>query len=288
MPIDLDAAEGFLAATARILDRRRFERHFRGGAAAPVRDAVAAYRTADGGFGHGLEPDGRTPGAQPPAIALALRVLDEADAWDAVLVAGACDWLAAHAPEAGGALFVAPGVDGWPHAPWWAPEPGGPPNLITTGPAAGVLLARGTEHPWLPRAAAWLHEAIDALRDAHPYEVRGALDFLAHAPDRARAGAQVARLEALVRERGLVALDPHAEGETHGPLDFAPRPDAPARAWFDEATIAVHLDALEAAQGGDGGWSFDWLAWSPVAAAEWRGAVTVDALLTLRAYGRLG
>ena len=54
---DLDAAAQFLAANARVLDRRRFERLFSGGDARPVRDGVAAFRNADGGFGHALEPD---------------------------------------------------------------------------------------------------------------------------------------------------------------------------------------------------------------------------------------
>ena len=98
---DLDLAEQFLAAQGRILDRRRFERLFRGGDAAPVRDAVAAYRNADGGFGHGLEPDGRTPGTQPAATEQALRILDQADAWDEELARGACDQLQAAAPPRG-------------------------------------------------------------------------------------------------------------------------------------------------------------------------------------------
>jgi hypothetical protein len=116
---DLDLAQQFLAARGRILDRRRFERLFLGGDAAPVRDAVAAYRNADGGFGHGLEPDGRTPGSQPAATEQALRVLHQADAWDDELVRGACDQLQATAPAEGGAVFVAPNVEGWPAAPWW-------------------------------------------------------------------------------------------------------------------------------------------------------------------------
>src|SRR3954454_19674805 len=103
---DLDAAEQFIAATARVLDRRRFERLFRDGEAGPVRDAVAAYANPDGGFGHALEPDGRGPGSQPPAIALALRVLDEAGAWDDALVARTCDWLQRTAPAEGGTIFV--------------------------------------------------------------------------------------------------------------------------------------------------------------------------------------
>src|SRR6266568_4427233 len=99
---DIDAAVRFLAANARVLERRRFERLFAGGDAGPVRDAVAAYRNADGGFGHGLEPDGRCPASQPAAIEQALSILDQAGAWDTGLVTGACDWLQANAPAAGG------------------------------------------------------------------------------------------------------------------------------------------------------------------------------------------
>jgi hypothetical protein len=51
-PPDVDAAVRFLASNGRVLDRRRYERLFLGGAARPVRDAVAAYRNPDGGFGH--------------------------------------------------------------------------------------------------------------------------------------------------------------------------------------------------------------------------------------------
>jgi hypothetical protein len=58
-----------------------------------------------------LEPDGRTPASQPPAVGMALRTLDEADAWDEELVEGVCKWLAADAPDEGGASFVEPTVE---------------------------------------------------------------------------------------------------------------------------------------------------------------------------------
>ena len=95
---DFNAAVAFIAANARVLDRRRFQRLFEDGPVAPVRDAVAAYRNDDGGFGHALEPDCRAPGSQPAAAEMALRILDETDAWDEDLVRGACDWLTAVAP----------------------------------------------------------------------------------------------------------------------------------------------------------------------------------------------
>jgi hypothetical protein len=284
---DIDAAAGFLAGNARVLDRRRFERLFSGGDARPVRDAVAAFRNSDGGFGHALEPDGRTPASQPAAIAIALGTLDEADAWDEELVVGACEWLAANAPAEGGVSFVEPTVEGWPHAPWWVAEEGHPASLLTTGQTAGTLHARGVVHTWLDGATDLLWQRIDALEDPGPYGFRGVLKFLQHVPDRRRAELAFEGVGRLLLDRNMVALDPDAEGEVHTPLDFAPNPDSIARGVFDEATIEAHLDHLAEAQADDGGWTFNWQAWSPVAASEWRGSVTVDALRTLRANGHL-
>jgi hypothetical protein len=284
---DVDAAARFLAGNARVLDRRRFERLFSDGDARSVRDAVAAFRNSDGGFGHALEPDGRTPASQPAAVAMALRTLDEADAWDEELVAGACEWLAANAAPEGGAPFVEPTVEGWPRAPWWEAEEGRPASLTTTGDIAATLYARHVESRWLDDATALLWRRIDELDDPGPYAFRGVLKFLQHEPDRARAEQAFERVGRLLFDRDAVALDPGAEGEVHTPLDFAPNPDSIARRLFDEATIEAHLDHLAGSQAEDGGWTFNWLAWSPVAASEWRGSRTVDALRTLRANGRL-
>ena len=150
---DFNAAAAFVAANARVLDRRRFQRLFEDGPAAQVRDAVAAYRNDDGGFGHALEPDCRAPGSQPAAAAMALHIMDETDVWDEDLVRGACDWLAAVAPAEGGAAFVEATLEGWPHAPWWVPEEGHPASLVATGMIAGTLYARSVSHPWLDGAA---------------------------------------------------------------------------------------------------------------------------------------
>jgi hypothetical protein len=280
---DLDLAEQFLAAQGRILDRRRFERLFRDGDAAPVIAAVAAYRNADGGFGHALEPDGRTPFSQPAATEQALRILDQADAWDDALAHAALDHLQATAPAEGGASFVAAGVEGWPHAPWWQPQDGA--SLATTGQILGTLHARGVEHPWTERAAELVWERINGLGEPGPYELYGALRFLDHVPDRQRAQQALGPVEGAVRR--VVTLDPEATGEVHGPLGFAPRPDSIARPLFDDAVIAAHLDHLAAGQREDGGWTFNWPAWSPAQEADWRGCLTVDALDTLRRNERM-
>jgi hypothetical protein len=269
-----------------VVDRRRFQRMFGDGGAAPVRDAVAAYRNDDGGLGHALEPDCRAPGSQPLAVDMGLRILDETDAWDEDLVLGACGWLAAAAPDEGGAAFAEPTISGWPHAPWWVPEEGHPASLIATGLIAGTLHARGVSHPWLDRATEVMWNRIGALTEPSGYDMFGVLRFLQHVPDRDRAGEAFVRVGPLITERKLVTLDPQAPGEVHFPLDFAPEPDSLARGLFDDATIKAHLDHLAQAQRDDGGWTFNWLAWSPAAEREWRGFLTVDALRVLRANGR--
>jgi len=312
---DFDAAAAFIATNARVIDRRRFQRLFGDDDAQPVRDAVAAYRNADGGFGHALEPDCRAPGSQSLAVEMALRIMDETDAWDEALVRGACDWLAAVAPAEGGAAFVEPTLAGWPHAPWWVAEEGHPASVIATALIAGTLHARGFSHPWLDRATELVWARIDTLCDhggttplappaadhggtspkvplappaaePGPYDMRAVFGFLQRVPDRDRAREVFGRVGPLILDRKLVTLDPETPGEVHFPLDFAPDPDSLGRELFDEATIKANLDHLAQAQLEDGGWMFNWLAWSPAAEREWRGFLTVDALRILRANGR--
>ena len=286
MGADLEAAEHFLAANARVLERRRFARLFRGGPGAPVRDAVAAFRNEDGGFGHALEPDGRGPESQPAAVLTALRVLHECDAWDEALAHSACDWLATTEPEGGGTPFVLPGVEAWPHGPWWRPHEGLPASLTTTGQVLEPLLARGVAHPWVDRATAWMWSQVEAPGEPGPYDVHGLVAFLEGVRDADRAAAAIEALAPVIR--GATA-PPRAGGppDVHRAIEYAPRPDSLARAAFGDEQVRGDLDAVEAEQRDDGGWMFTWLAWSPVAEAEWRGVVTIEALRTLRANGRL-
>jgi hypothetical protein len=283
---NIEAAERFMAANARVLDKRRFGLLVAGGPAGPVRDAIAAYRNPDGGFGHALEPDTRCPASQPLTIALALSLLHESGAWDTGIADAACAWLAAHAPAEGGAVFIEASSKDWPHAPWMVPEDGGPASLICTGLLAGSLHAAGTTHPWLDRATGLLWSRIESLTTTSPYDMRALLSFLDHVPDRDRARAAVDRIGPMIFDQDLVALDPATPGEVHFPLDFAPLPDSAARPLFDQADIEANLDHLAGAQLDDGGWTFNWMAWSPAAALEWRGHMTVGALRLLRANGR--
>jgi hypothetical protein len=127
--------------------------------------------------------------------------------------------------------------------------------------------------------------------------VEAAVAFLDSAPDRSRAEAAADRLGRLVREQRLAALEPdrldaypvasgYAPGEHHFPHDFAKSPESLARAWFTDDEMARSLDHLAAEQQDDGGWPIRWRQWAPAPALEARPLVTIEALRTLRAYGR--
>jgi hypothetical protein len=283
---NLSTATDFIWRTARLLDRRRFAHLFLEGDRQAVLAALRPYQNPDGGFGNGLEPDIRGPISQPIPTWTALCILDEAEAFDDPMVARACDYLLSITTAEGGVPFALPSVRDYPRAPWWEADAQPPAALNPTAAIAALLHKHGIAHPWLSGATDYCWRTLDALGETSPYEMRAVFPFLDFAPDRSRAEAAFARVGPKILEQKLVALSPTTADDTHSPLAFAPRPQSLARRLFSDEVIEAHLDALAAAQQEDGGWPINWLAWNPAAALEWRGAVTIEALTTLRAYGR--
>ena len=283
MPIDHAAAETFIWSAARLLDRHRYSLLFKGGRAESVIDALRGYRNPDGGFGHALEPDLRSPGSQPAATLYALEALNEAGAADADLARAARAWVAQIAAPDGGIPSVLPGFEDYPHAPWFQPEPG---SMLTFALAAVLHDGGVTGDQWLDRATDWSWRAIETNEQPSGYWLKFACAFLDAVPDERRARAAV---EALASRTDATAIAPvgGVEGEALRPLDLSPRPGSRSRGLITEARIEAHLDLVESEQQEDGGWMFDWRAWSPAQTNDWRGNVTIRALTWLRDNGRL-
>jgi len=289
----------FLWMSGRVLEQRRFEFLF-GDESEPagVLAALDAYRSQDGGYAFGLEPDVRGPAGQPISVPSALRVLEETSSLHGAPAMRICDWLAKNTAADGGVPAVLPSLRAYPRPPWLpiSDEPAG--DLLTTGQIAGPLLRAGVGHRWLETATGFCRHAIEHLEQTHPYEAEAAVAFLDGIPDRAWAGRQAKRLGELVRDQRIVLLDPdhpeqarlasgYAPGEYHLPHDFARRPGSLARTWFTEAEMDRSLRHLLDGQQEDGGWPISWAQWSPTSELEARPGVTLAALLTLRAYGRV-
>ncbi|GAA3216226.1 hypothetical protein GCM10020256_18360 [Streptomyces thermocoprophilus] len=283
--------------TARVLEQRLFARLFRDASADPVETALDAYRNDDGGYGHGLEPDLRGPVSQPLHTIRALRVLDRIGRCGGQRVERMCRSLTSMSTAEGALPGIHPSRRGYPTAPFVPVVDDPPGELLPTGQAAGLLHRNAVWHAWLFRATEFCWQRIESLETSHPYEVEAAVMFLDAVPDRSRAEAAADRLGRLVRDHRLAALDPgdldacpvapgYAPGEHHFPHDYARTPDSLARAWFTDAEMSRSLDFLAAEQQDDGGWPVRWRHWAPMPALEARGMVTVEALHTLRAYGR--
>jgi hypothetical protein len=285
MPIAVTAAEQFVLANARLLDRHRLTVLLHGGAVSPVLAALHAYRNPDGGFGHALEPDVRGPESEPASTLHALEVLAEVGALDDPMVAGAAAWIGTIADADGGVPLVMPSAALSPHAPWMVPAAGG--SQLTFALAA-VLWEAGADDPWLERATEWCWATLARPDDLHAYLVKFSLAFLDAVPDEPRAAAAIESLRCRIDADGTMPVAGGTEDERLTPLGLSPRPGARSRALFTAPQIDADLDRLERGQQDDGGWTFDWLGWSEGQSVEWRGIVTLLALATLKAHGRIG
>ncbi|HEX2915997.1 MAG TPA: hypothetical protein VH186_34865 [Chloroflexia bacterium] len=283
----LEKARQFILLNARLLERQLFAFLFEGGKREPALLTLRAYQNEDGGFGNALEPDKRDPHSQPVDIEIAFKSLDWLDAFDDPMVTRACDYLMTITTPEGGVPFALPTVNAYPRAPWWTVDANPPASLNPTASLAGLLLKHGIKHPWLERASAFCWQAIPATETREFHDIIPILTFLQYNPDRRRAEPELQRLAARVAEPGVVALDPQAEGYVHKPLEWASTPDSYLRNNFSDETISQHLAALAARQQADGGWPLSWDTISPAVEMEWRGRVTLEALMTLKAYERL-
>jgi hypothetical protein len=283
---DIDAAADFIWRHARLLDRHRFAHLFLGAGPEPVVRTLRAYQNPDGGAGHALEPDVRTPTSQPAAVQHLLEMLAEAGASADPMVDEAAGFLAAITRPDGGIPFVLPAAMDHPHAPWW--QASDESSLIQTAANAAALHVLGSRHPWLEGATAFCWERIEAGRVEGAYDARFSVAFLDAVPDAARAEAALDALGPRLIDAGLMALEPDSGAElSFTPVEYSPDPGARSRRLFGADVIEAHLDVLAAEQRDDGGWAFAFPDWSPAATLDWRGYVTVDALKVLRANGRL-
>ena len=282
----LTAGRAFLDREGRLIERRLAAVVFDGADPGPVVDAVRAYRNADGGFGHGLEPDKRCPDSLPIDVECALEILLVSGATNASgLVLGACDWLASVADD-GPVPMGFPAIEGYPRAEHWS-DWTYTPGLNPTAGLAGRLHRMGVEHPWLDRATAWCWTQLESGFHEDAHTLAEVLVFLANVPDRDRAAAVGAHVGGWLVGLQWFRADAADPGYGVTPLHLAPAPQSPWRRQFDDATFDGHLDRLVRDQQPDGGWPITWEPPGIASTMEWRGIETLRALRTLRAYGRL-
>ena len=284
------AADRFLLSQARLIERRLFATCFLGQQAELVTAALRGYQNDEGGFGHGLEPDKRCPASLPIDVEIAFQTLATAGAADQEMITRACDFLTriAAAADAGGAVPLAfPVIEAFPRAAHWT-DWTYQAGLNPTAGLVGLLYRLGVDHPWREEGTAYCWRQLESRRrigDAH--ELSEVFVFLEHVPDQDRADKHAAALADTLADVAMFHLDPASEGYGLTPLHLAPAPGSRWRRLFSDVQIEGHLDKLLDSQQPDGGWPVSWEPPSEASLLEWRGIVTLQALRTLTAYGRL-
>jgi hypothetical protein len=201
-----------------------------------------------------------------------------------------CDWLASVSLPDGGLPFALPVGDSAGCAPFWAQADPTVSSLQITAVVTAVAhrvaandpaIAR---HQWLTRAAQFCLEAIQAMGDEpHALELTFAVLFLDAVHESYPEAADLLdRLREHIPPNGLVHVGGGLEDEFMRLLDFAPSPDRPARGLFAPEVISAELERLLDQQQDDGGWPVDFASYSPAAALEWRGHMTVRAVSILK------
>jgi len=285
---DLARAALFLLRNGRLLERHVFATLVQGASPEHVIDALRAYQNDDGGFGNALEPDLRGPDSQPIHVDFALRVLRDVGVAPPEMVARACSYLTTLSVD-GGVPAITESVLSSPHGEHWQPASWTADALNPTAMMAGLLHALHVGNAWLTAADAFVWRRLTEVKLADGPALAAVMCFLNNAPDRRRAVMLAEEVADAIPEADFFALDPEdlRGGYALTPLDLAPTPDALVGSLFAPELIAAHLDALDALQQPDGGWPITWEAPAGIAAMEYRGRMTVEAIGRLKAYGRI-
>lgn len=276
-------ARTFILTQARLLERFLFAVQFEQADPRTVGQLVSACQNADGGLGHALEPDLRSPLSQPLFIEIGLRALHDVGWKDQALASNFCTFLEKVSDERGLVPPILPNALESPHASHWSgPQSAG---INPTAAICGLLIDQGVQHPWLARAT---ETCCDILLTQPPDEAHGlvcAPIFAEHLPDKQLGD----RIETMLATQLKTArfFIPEAPVLDYGltPLHFAPSPESRWRNLFTAEQIHGHLEDLKSKQMDDGGWPISWDPPGPAAICEWRGRWTLDAIKILTAYG---
>ena len=308
-PTAFDAARRFIETAARPLDVARFRFHFCDGSLRAVLDMLQVYQNPDGGFGHALEPDLRTPESSALCTTVALQLLRTTKSVDVsgeeiaqvhAVSQRAIDYLVTTFNSKSGSWRIIPKeAEDSPHAPWWSQQQNVTRfDVFALNPTAEILgylyeyrhLVPGKLVALLTKKVATHLQGLEKV-EMHDLLCCLRLDETNNLPT---AFAEELRTKLTALVAGAVTTDP-AEWQEYGlpPLSVVSSPQSSFIAGLETA-VAANLDHEISSQNADGSWGPVWT-WSEVypdvweqARVEWSGTITLEKLLTLQKFERIG
>ena len=272
----LDSASAFFQTNGRDIDQARFAYHFQGGSQEDLLTALAHYQNPDGGF-FGLEVDIKAPVSNPFATELALTICQQAGVLRHHPALQATVRYLESTQAADGTWRFAPEVYEHALAPWFQGWEW--PNLNPACSLVGLLkmmglgsdaLHAGVEHAFTQFARPQ-DVAEGEFYAVRPYTTY----FLPEWQHPQREFYLAGVLWWIVRQELKQTFD-----DSDHFFAYVRDPQTDTARLLPPTMIAARLDQLAADQAEDGGWP------SPYDAG-WRGWTTMQALLVLRAFGRV-
>jgi hypothetical protein len=294
-------ARQFLQTQGRSVERAMFAYAFGEGGVSEVAHALAKYQNADGGFGHALESDVRTPSSSALATSIGLGLLRDAGLpADAPQVASAVRYLVETLdPDTHVWRIIPTDANEHPHAPWWHDEDGSVERAFggfAVNPRAELVgqlwtYASAVPDGWLAGLTERTLADIESRElDAHELICAVRLAETEKLPDRYKDRLRPRLVE---RAQQLVAREPEAWKQYNPqPLWYVSTPKSLLADPLANS-IPANLDFLIDQQTDAGAWVPNW-DWGPFYPETWPQAkldassmLTLRALRQLRAFGRI-
>jgi GNAT superfamily N-acetyltransferase len=285
--MNFEKAADFIWKNGRLLERRIFKYFFFGGSKSNILNAIKAYQNEDGGFGHAIEPDLRTPESQPLYIEFGLRTLYDAKIQDSELAYKVCEYVSRYADLNMGIATITASSSSFPRAEHWNNQKSEQASFSRLSSLVGLLSWQGIKHPWLDKAVDVCLNDISSTRYEDSHTILNAFCLLESLPQTDEIKMIFTKLSDELLQANFFCLE--APPRTYGltPLDFSPTSDSYCRRIFSDTTIQDHLKVLESQQEEDGGWQIQWEPPGEMAKLEWRAYKTLKSLITLGSYNKI-
>lgn len=292
-------AQHFLETQGRPLELACFQHLFEGASAELVLNELNKFQNSDGGFGHGLEPDLRTPASSALCTSVAFQHLRDLNVPAThPMVSNGLDFFLRTFDKHQATWRIIPEVaEQSPRAPWWYQQEREERfEEFSLNPNAEILgylydYQQAVPDDVIALVTERVFSALHATDRLEMHEILCLLRLL-----KTETLAEDYKQEIVVKvkvELSDLARTPE-QWQTYGlrPLQVATEPTSVFMAGLEDA-VAANLDYDIRTQHASGCWEPLWQwddtypeAWTK-ARQEWSGVLTVDTLMTLQRFGRI-
>ncbi len=277
-----EKAKKWIEEKARPLEKARLRFHFEKSDINEVITELAKFQNADGGFGHALEPDLRTPDSSVLATSLALQILNTLSV-DSYLLRN-------YDSENMSWRIIPPSAQNFPHAPWWDQADQKEKFLgFHLNPTAEILGYLSEFNSNLGEKILGVMKVLKEI-EMHDFLCCKRLSESKNIPEVFREGI-IVELDRLL-STCLITDSTKWSGYGLRPLQVVDSPDSLYYKRF-QSSVEENLDYEIDSQDDSGSWLPTWTwqgkfsnEWEK-AKTEWSGILTLEKLLILRKFDRI-